>query len=45
MEPGYVSNPKVVPMRRRLQLADRTGCNDIYWWASATYPISSAFFG
>ena len=29
MEPGYVSNPKVVPTCRQLQLADRTGRDDI----------------
>jgi hypothetical protein len=29
MEPGYVSNPKVVHTRRRLQLADQSGTDDI----------------
>jgi len=44
MEPGSISNPKFAPAGCPLQLADRAGRDDIPCSASATYPISSAFF-
>ena len=49
MEPCYVSNPKVAPAGRLLQLADRPGRDDILslilGFGFRNLSISSAFSG
>ena len=49
MEPCYIPNPKVAPAGRPLQLADRTGRDDIpdfiLGFGFRNLSISSAFSG